>query len=239
MQPLNIAKKLLPGIFFLLLAVFSPPPPCVAVTIEEIYDDDDGEGFKDETALTQTEKTFLSGRGNDAETLGEARKNAFRHAASVLESTLTDINTIRISVAFEIPSDEEDPDNPGECLDLDNVTVAYAQHLGYGYFNSRIDKGDANRTGSVTFFPYALAEAISGEELNNQDADVRIRFSKCIGKSTTFEFYYGLTGSVPSGEIDFVRIALHEIMHGIGVPKSNGRERRFSYKNDSKWRRNI
>ena len=226
MYPLSVAKKLLPGILFLLLAVFSPLLPCVAVTIEEIYDDEDGEGFKDETELTQTQKTFLSGRGNNAETLGEARKNAFRHAASILESTLTNTNTIRISAKFEIPGEEEDPDNPGECLtSLDTITVASARPTGHGYFTARIDKGDANRTGSVTYFPYALAEAISGQELNDQNVDMRITFSKCIderkniGGSRIREFYYGFTGPAPSGEIDFVQIALHEIMHGIGFLK--------------------
>ena len=231
MQPLSVAKKLLPGILFLLLAVFAPLPRCVAVEIEEIYDDDAGEGFLDETELTQTKKTFLSGRGNDAETLGEARKNAFGHAASILESTLTNTNTIRISVKFEIPEGEEDPDNPGECLtSLDIVTVASARPTGHGYFTARIDRGDANRTGSVTYFPLALAEAISGQELNDQDADMRVRFSKCIEESSNRGFYYGFTGSVPSGEIDFVQIALHEIMHGIGFLKGFSENGNFPLK---------
>lgn len=226
MHPLSVAKKLLPGILFLLLAALAPVPPCVAVTIEEIYDDDDGEGFKDETDLTQAEKTFLAARGNDAETLGEARKNAFEHAASILESTLTNTNTIRISAEFEIPSGEEDPNKPGECLtSLHIVTVASARPTGYGYFTARIKKGDANRTGSVTSFPYALAEALSGQELNDQNADMRASFSKCIEE--TLGFYYGFTGPVPSGEIDFAQIALHEIMHGIGFLKGMNKNGEF------------
>ena len=102
MQSLRVATKLLPGILFLLLAVSAPLPLCIAVTVEEIYDDGSGEGFKDGTDLTQTEKTFLAGRRNDADTLGEARKNAFEHAIFILESGLTNTNTIRISTEFVI-----------------------------------------------------------------------------------------------------------------------------------------
>ena len=95
-------KRLFPGILFLLLAALAPVAPCVAVTIEEIYDDGDGEGFKNGTPLTQTEQDFLAARGNNASTLGEARKNAFEHAASILEGILTNANTIRISAEFKI-----------------------------------------------------------------------------------------------------------------------------------------
>ena len=142
MQSLSVANKLLPGILFLLLAAFAPLPPCVAVTIEEIYDDDDGEGFLDETELTQTQKDFLSQRGNDAETLGEARKNAFEHATSLLESTLTNTNTIRIGVEFVRPpfSSQEDPNNQGECLiTTGTFTAALTGPRGYGYPDSRFD----------------------------------------------------------------------------------------------------
>ena len=134
MQSLNIAKKLLPGVLFLLLGAFAPLTPCVAVTIEEIYDDDTGEGFKDGTDLTQAEKNLISPSGNDAETLGEARTKAFEHATSLLENTLTDSSTIRVSAKFEIFSSQEDPNNPGKCLiNPGTTTIATAGPTGYGY----------------------------------------------------------------------------------------------------------
>ena len=211
MQSLSVAKKLLPGILFLLLAVFSPLPTCVAVTIEEIYDDDDGEGFKDETELTQTQKDLLAADGNDAETLGEARKNAFEHATSLLESRLTNTNTIRISVEFAIFSGQEDPNNQGECLITTRTfTAARAGPRGYGYPPDRFDEGDANTVGLGTAHPYALIEALLGGEFNEQRADIGIDFSKCR------PFYYGFTESAPADEIDFIQLSLHEITHGLG-----------------------
>ena len=217
MQSLNIAKKLLPGILFLLLAVFSPLPRCAAVTIEAIYDDDDGEGFKDETPLAPTLKEFLATRGNDADTLGEARKNAFEYTASLLESRLTNTSTIRIGMEFEIFQGQAKPDNLNQCsLTSDVITVARARPTGHGFLPGRWEEGDPqapdpqDRIGFGTGHPYALAEAIHRREYNDQNADIEISFSKCV------PFYYGFTGTAPAREIDFVRIALHEILHGLG-----------------------
>ena len=205
-----------PEFFFCWLSFLRCPTASQSLS-KKIYDDDDGEGFKDETALTQTQKDFLAMRGNDAETLGEARKNALEHVTSLLESRLTNTNTIRISAKFVFFSGQEDPNNPGECLaNLGTATtIATGAPTGHGYPSDRLDEGDtnANRMGLGTAYPYALYEAISGEGLNQQDADIRIKFSKC------YSFYYGLTGSAPTDEVDFVWVSLHEIMHGIGFYK--------------------
>lgn len=56
-----------------------------------------GEGFRDETDLTQAQKDFLSMRGNDDDTRAEARKNAFEHATFILEGNLAGTRTIRVS----------------------------------------------------------------------------------------------------------------------------------------------
>ena len=167
MQPLSVANKLLPGILLLLLAAFAPPLPCAAVTIEEIYSDDDGEGFKDETGLTQAQKDLISPSGNDAETLGEARTKAFEHAASILERALAQSSTIRISAKFVIfPGQEDSSDPPGCRSNLGSTTVATAGPRGYGYPNDRLDEGDSNTVGLGTAHPYALIEAILGKEFS-------------------------------------------------------------------------
>ena len=212
MQSLKVANRLLPGIFSLLLAVSAPLLPCAAVTIVEIYDDNAGEGFLDQTALTQAEKDFLAARGNNADTLGEARKNAFEYATSILEDRLADTNTIRISVEFVIFPGQEDPNDPDRCGQTAQgaFTVASAGPRGYGYPGDRLDEGDANSTGLGTAYPYALIEALSGKQFNGQQADIGIAFSKCV------PLYYGFTEPAPANEIDFVHISTHEIVHGLG-----------------------
>lgn len=212
MQPLSVAKKLFPGILFLLLAVFSPLPRCLAVTIVEIYDDDAGEGFLDQTALTQDEKASLAELGNDADTVGEARKNAFEHATSILENRLANTNTIRVSAKFTIFPGQEDPNDPDKCGELPRgiFTVAVAGPRGQAYPGDRLVEGDASNPGLGTGYPPALFEALSGENFNGQDTDISISFSKCI------PFYYGLTEPAPANRIDFVQLSLHETIHGLG-----------------------
>ncbi len=223
MQSLSAVKKLLPGILFLLLAAMAPLRPCVAVTVEEIYDDDAGKGFKDGTSLTQTEKNRISPSGNDAQTLGEARTKAFEYATSLLESTLTNSSTIRISAKFVIFSGQENPNNPDECRQTltGRTSLASAGPRGYAYPGRRLDQGDVNRVGLGTAYPHALHEAIGGRNLNSQEADLAIFFSECV------PFHYGFTGPVPARHVDFVRIALHEIMHGIGFLSQVGNDGSF------------
>ncbi len=173
MQSLSTLKEFFPGLLFFLLVAFTPMPPCVAVTIIEIYNDKAGEGFLDETELTEAQKTFLSGRGNDAETRGEARKNAFEHATSILESRLTNTNTIRVSAKFEIFDGQEDPNDETMCRQnlSGPQTVAFAGPTYYLYPRDRLD-AQTGEVESGTGYPYALAEAIRGENFNDQEADI-------------------------------------------------------------------
>ena len=220
MRSLAGAGKLLFIILLVLAAMLWAPLPCAAVVIHEIYSDAPGEGFKDTTPLPQDQRDMLSSRGNNAQTLGEARKNAFEHATSTLERRLTNSSTIRIEAEFVFFDGQEDPLNPGECGDLGNtVVVGFAGPRGYGFHGSRLyvefDNSDPpaqiDPPGLGTGYPYALFEALGHPNLNGQRADVRIEFTRCV------DFYYGITEAPPgSNVVDFIQLAIHEIMHGIG-----------------------
>ena len=220
MRPLAGAGKLLSIILLVLGAMLWAPLPCAAVVIHEIYSDAPGEGFKDTTPLSQNQRDMLSSRGNNAQTLGEARKNAFEHATSTLERRLTNSSTIRIEAEFVFFDGQEDQFNPGECGDLGNtVVIGFAGPRGYGFRGSRLDVEfdnsdppvQINPPGLGTGYPYALFEALGHPNLNGQGADVRIQFTRCV------DFYYGITEPPPgSNVVDFIQLAIHEIMHGIG-----------------------
>ena len=220
MRPLAGAGKLLSIILLALAAMLWAPLPCAAVVIHEIYSDAPGEGFKDTTPLPQDQRDMLSSLGNNARTLGEARKNAFEHATSTLERRLTNSSTIRIEAEFVFFDGQEDGLNPGECGDLGNtVVIGFAGPAGYGFHRDRLDVKFYNSDpptqidppGIGTAYPYALFEALGYPDLNGQGADVRIEFTRCI------DFYYGITEPPPgSNVVDFIQLAIHEIMHGIG-----------------------
>ncbi len=88
-----------------------------------------------------------------------------------------------------------------------------------------------------TWYPGALAEALSGQNLSLEDdadpnaGDLALTFNSridqaCLGAGSGF--YYGLNGNVPQNQISFVNVALHEMAHGLGfvsfVNESNGAE---------------
>lgn len=187
------AKNLSVGVLFFLLVVFPAVSYSGAVTIKAIYTDVPGIGFNDTAALTEEERGLLGDNGNNAGTLGEARKNAFRHAAGLLERKLPGPNTIRVEVSFRF---FEDKDTVAKAYPGKVISFAPEELLHIAY-------------------PPALAEKIAGRALIDEPAPhLVVEFSRSL------EFYYGFYGEVPPFSIDFVALAVHEIIHGLGFHSS-------------------
>ena len=181
------------GVLFFLLTVFPAVPYCGAVTIEALYVDAPGTGFNDRTRLTEEKRALLGDNGNNAGTLGQARRNAFEHAASLLESRFPGPNIIRVEASFISFEDETTIASTG-MRRIISFGPRELLHIGY---------------------PPALAERIRGEKLIDESAPHFI-----VGFSRNLNFYYGLRGEAPPSSIDFVTLALHEIIHGLGFHSS-------------------
>ncbi len=69
-----------------------------------------------------------------------------------------------------------------------------------------------------TWYPFALADAITGEDLSLQFDDPNEFFYDINAQfnSSQSSFYFGLDGNPPSNQFDFVTIVLHELGHGLG-----------------------
>lgn len=63
---------------------------------------------------------------------------------------------------------------------------------------------------SDVYYPVALAEKLSGSELNGSEADIVCTFNSKI------DWYLGTDGDGPGSQYDFVTVALHEMVHGLG-----------------------
>lgn len=61
-----------------------------------------------------------------------------------------------------------------------------------------------------TWYSAALADAIAGADLNPGFTDIGSQFS------STFNFYYGLDGNTPAGQVNFLDVVMHEFAHGLG-----------------------
>lgn len=187
------ADALSVGLLFFLLSVFSAVPQSTAVTFRFLYTDISGIGFNDSTELTQEDKDLLAGSGNNANTLGEARRNALEHATGLLGSKLPGANVIRVEAFFKSFEDRAVVAKTSMRRIL-SFGPRELLHIGY---------------------PPALAERIAERELLDESVPHFImEFSKGL------DFYYGFTDEAPSFSIDFVTLAIHEIIHGLGFHSS-------------------
>lgn len=123
----------------------------------------------------------------------EAAKDAFQEAVDIWSTLIESDVPIRVNATW--------------------------QPLGEGVLGSAIwGTVHANFDGAQrvnTWYPAALAEKMSGVELNGDDEfDIYANFS------STFEWNYALSGPVPAGKYDLVTVVLHELGHGLGFVDS-------------------
>ena len=148
-----------------------------------------------------------AGQGFDGPVSGAARRAAMERALTIYESRLQSSIEINVGVSFS-------------ALTCGGGTGALAQAGAEFLFESF---AGAPMTG--TWYHGALAESLASSNLslqdtNNPDAgDLALTFNSqvdnaCLGSGS--RFYYGLDGNVPSGQISFVAVALHELAHGLG-----------------------
>ena len=65
-----------------------------------------------------------------------------------------------------------------------------------------------------TWYAIALAEAIAGQNFNDQRADINVT------ANSTANWYFGTDGNPPRNRIDLVSVFLHELGHGLGFLSS-------------------
>ncbi|MFD2787035.1 T9SS type A sorting domain-containing protein [Hymenobacter rubripertinctus] len=114
---------------------------------------------------------------------------AFQRAIDIWESLLISPVTIRVQATWT---------SLGPRVLGSAGATAYYQDL-----------SGATRGGVL--YPVALAEKISGQDLNSPtEPDISARFS------SDTNWYYGLDGKTPAGKYDLVSVVLHELCHGLG-----------------------
>jgi hypothetical protein len=151
--------------------------------------------------------TDPAGQGFDDPTLGAQRRAAIEFVADRWGSLLASSVTVNVEVRFQ-------------DLTCDETGGILAQAGPQFLFESF-----AGAPVPGTWYPGALAESLSGQNLSLEDVadpnagDLAMTFNSridqsCLGAGSSF--YYGLDGNVPSGGISFVNVALHEAAHGLG-----------------------
>lgn len=162
-------------------------------TISISITDGSGEGLNDTTAVAPV-------GGNNGTTLGAQRLNALRKAADLWAARLSSGVEIRIEAHFD---------------DLDcSATSAVLAAAGPNLFLRDFSGAPL----SNTWYPQALADALSGSDNNPGEFDIEVIANSRIGTTCSFPrpWYYGLDGNTPSNRLDLVTIFHHELAHGLG-----------------------
>ncbi|HYD50057.1 MAG TPA: hypothetical protein VEB21_16990 [Terriglobales bacterium] len=183
-----------------LLALLLLREPAVAAEFIIANQDLPGAGFNDVTPRDPV-------GGNSGTTLGEQRRIAFEHAAALWGTLLDSDVPIVVDASFEKLS----------------CTAASAA-LGFaGSASSFADFEGAPRP--RTLYPSALADALAGIDLDPGVRDILAKFNRdidngCFRNGASKGWYYGLDGKPGEGQIDFAKILMHELAHGLGFGTS-------------------
>ncbi|HEY0739851.1 MAG TPA: T9SS type A sorting domain-containing protein [Chryseosolibacter sp.] len=115
-------------------------------------------------------------------------KNAFQFAVEIWESQLSTNVPIRIRAQWG---------SLGSGV------------LGQAIWGSAYANFDGAQHQNV-YYPVALAEKITGTNMNGNDPDISAQFNSSVN------WYFGTDGKPPAGKMDLVMVVLHEICHGLG-----------------------
>ncbi len=151
-----------------------------------------GEGFNDPTLTTPA-------GGNAAHTLGQARLNAFRHAALLVDGMVSSPVTIQVDAEMNpLPGDAN-----GAVLGGASPVELYLNSVGAPYAN--------------TWYVPALGNTFAGSDLSIE-SDIYAQFNSDIDGDVilgTIHWYYGYDR--PANQpIKFLPTVEHEIIHGLG-----------------------
>ena len=138
--------------------------------------------------------------GNLGTTLGTQRLNAFQAAADVWGATLDSNVVITVVASFE----------PQACT----ATSATLGSAGA----TTIFRDFANATFPNAWHSSALANKLTGTDLDPTNGDIRARFNSNLGRPGCLEgrpFYLGLDNN-HGNAIDLISVLLHEFGHGLG-----------------------
>lgn len=185
-------------------------PTLEPLQINVVYSDGAGFGFN-------SGLPFQAQGGNNAGTLGAARKRAFEEAIEILEESFTSPVPITVEARFE--TIEQDP-NGGAPLAFASPTCIARDFPGAPLAGTWYAQAIVPRLAGTDFFRAGFKPPDAGDDeaaaacFRAPEADLRATFNT---DPPGAGWWYGLQPSSTIGDgYDFVSVALHEILHGLG-----------------------
>jgi hypothetical protein len=152
-----------------------------AAEILPVYADGANEGYNDTTAVAPV-------AGNPGTTRGQQRRIVAQFAADLWGAVLVSDVPVFVGAQF----------NPLGANVLGSAGASF------------IFRNEPEFAFQDTWYSSALADALTGRDLNPGFTDIGSQFS------SDFNFYYGLDGNTPAGQINFLDVVMHEFGHGLG-----------------------
>ena len=181
-------RRLLPALALVCLAATAP-----AATITIVNLDGAGEGFNDPTVAAPV-------GGNNGTTVGQQRLLVFQQAASIWGGILPSAVQIRVNATFDALTCTSTSAVLGSC----GAASVWRDFTGAEF--------------STTWYPKALADKLSGTDLDPGGADMTARFNSNLGSTGCLDgsfWYYGLDHNHGTN-VDLLVVLLHEMGHGLG-----------------------
>jgi hypothetical protein len=189
----SFLAKLITFAFAFAVAVAAAGQARAAATIVIQNNDSAGAGFNDPTPAAPV-------GGNAGTTVGEQRRNAFQFAANVWGATLRSDVTITVGASWA----------PLTCT-ATSATLGSAGSAG-------IFRDFPGAPVPGTWYSAALANALSGRDLNPNQPEITAQFNSNLGNAGCLDgshFYLGLDNK-HGDDIDLVSVLIHEFAHGLG-----------------------
>ncbi len=162
--------------------------------------DSAGFGFNDTTPFD------LPATGNTAATLGQARLNAIQYAVNKLSNRLNSAVNIDVNVKFVSLKG-----NSTGAILAGAASMRFYQNFQGAPINNTLYHG-------------AIAEKITGINLNRNASgiskyDIRVQINSDVDGNVSLgsrKWYYGFDALPSGGDIDFITVLTHELIHGLG-----------------------
>jgi hypothetical protein len=179
--------------FLAALALLCLAASAQAATITIVNNDAVGEGFNDPTAAAPV-------GGNSGTTIGQQRLNVFQQAAAIWGGILPSTVAIRVNATFD----------PLTCTSTSAVLGSCGA--------ASVWRDFPGAEFATTWYSKALANKLSGSDLDPNGADMTARFNSSLGGTGCLDgnfWYYGLD-HVHGTNVDLLVVLLHEMGHGLG-----------------------
>lgn len=172
-------------------------PSLEPLKLDIVYTDGNNEGFNNGSA-------FTGQGGNNAPTLGDARKAALEKAVEMVQESFTSPVAVTVEAFFD-PEMASDDDDGGGALASAGPTRVFRDFPG--------------ARAPDTWYSGSIVPRLTGTDncrISNLDCRAGVEADVVIRFNPEADWWYGFDRDFGANGFDFIAVAVHEMLHGLG-----------------------